>query len=251
MTARAMMRIAGVGTLLLVCSVAGAAIQTPALTITAQNDLGTVSETIPLSSFAGPNVAGIYSYSLPATTFENQTTFENIFTLTSLNLFMVDTPQNSTRIVMNYGVVAGAGSLPTTFTITPGLMSFWQMPSDQTRAKMSWTLSLGEQSGDGYAQLRGLSGGAIDIYRAFYNNGVGFGACVTNLEASGIGATNGANEPGTFVDLNVPVDKMNVTTGFTLTPGDSMQLQSTFVILPEPTAILLLGVAGLMLARRR
>ena len=96
-----------------------------------------------------------------------------------------------------------------------------------------------------------MNSGATDIYRAFYNAGVGFGACVTTLEASGIGATNGANEPGSFVDLNLPVNKMNVTTGFTLTPGDSMQLQSTFVILPEPTAALLLGAAGLLLVRRR
>jgi hypothetical protein len=65
-------------------------------------------------------------------------------------------------------------------------------------------------------------------------------------QVAGIAAQNFPNEAGPGVLANI-----GIRNRFELTPGDNASFTSTFFIIPAPSGVALLGLAGLAAARRR
>jgi hypothetical protein len=198
-------------------------------------------------------VTGVYSWgSMAPMDLVDPNTHNVIATLRSVNLAIVDQPGLLPRITMNWSAAAG-GSL-TTFNVFSALVSYSTIPAAQGKATVS--LSATDQTGDGVT-LSGLDPQhGLGIYTAKYNGAnPGEGTMFSNLlslVAAGPGGTGqgSQNDPSVgFRPIGADVFSMTITDGFTLTAGDLMSGNNSFVVLPEPASLLLL--AGLLVGLRR
>ena len=246
-------RLLPAGLLLVAAPLAVADVADPAFYIEASNDSGTAVYQVPLAGFTYNPVSGEYALDqwAPINLTDGA---DYVARLSSLHLYMVDDPGKHARIIMNFGVEAGESV--TTFTVTPGSVALLStIPQEYSAAKMSWAFTLADKPGtDAYAALTGVPAGD-DIYGALYNGTESFGNSVSFLEADGDGAVNTAwdNIPSVgYEDLPAAVSGISVATAFTLTPLDTADIQSTFVLdLPEPASVMLLVLGVAALRRRR
>lgn len=151
-----------------------------------------------------------------------------------------------------------AGSVETTFTITSATVSFTAINNAQGRTSAS--VSVTDLNGDGVAMH--TAGGNPGAFTAFYNGAPPAGTTFSSLFAapaatpiSGGTATDAQNFPtnGSFMNIAGAVTNISSRFQFTLSPNDMASGTSVFTVqpVPAPGALALVGVAGLLFARRR
>jgi len=258
MDSRAMRATAAVGVLLLLTTVAIANVDEPAIQVVATNATGTATFTRPLSAFTPVDGFG---YFLDVWSWVDLKTLGNqhVAYLTGLHVQLSDDP--AAYAGMSVGFSVTAGNTDTTFTITPGVISFDPIPAPFAAAMMSWGFTCVDSaaSGDSHVLMQGVPTGE-DIYKTWYNGTAPFGDSAIALQAfstppgSGAVASLSDNVPLTgYASLGVPVDEIRSQTAFTLTHLDTADVNTTYWLdLPEPSALALaaLGVAALVRRRR-
>jgi MYXO-CTERM domain-containing protein len=157
-------------------------------------------------------------------------------------------------VQVNFSV--SAGSLTTVFTVTSPLLSFASIASAEGRASGGVTAT--DTDGDGATMM---PVGSPGLYTSRYNGFVPGGTLFADLIAGPVTAaafsSNTANDSspggGLFSPIAGAVSDMSARYRFSLTPNDEASGTSTYEIrpIPAPGALALLGLGGLLAARRR
>ncbi len=197
---------------------------------------------------------GVWSWgSMTPVDIVDPNTHSVIATLRSVNLAIVDQPGLLPRVTMNWSAIAGSSL--TTFNVFSALVSYPTIGAPQGKATVS--LSATDQTGDGVS-LSGMDPQhGLGIFSAKFNGAnPGDGTAFSNLLAlvqAGAGGTGqgSQNDPVVgFRAVGADVSSMTIADGFTLTAGDLMSGNNSFVIVPEPATLLLLAGAIALLRRR-
>jgi MYXO-CTERM domain-containing protein len=160
---------------------------------------------------------------------------------------------NDPVVQLNFSV--SAGTLDTSFVISSPLLSFPTINQAEGRATAGVTVT--DTDGNGAT----LSGGRSPLYTSRYNGLVPGGTLFTNLIAGPVtaaafdSATDSESFPGggAFAPIAGPVSDMSARFAFTLSANDEASGTSSYEIreVPAPGAVALLGLGGLIAARRR
>lgn len=246
------------GLLLATVPFALASVTDPALTITATNGNGTATLPIPLSAFTYDPFYGEYDYIQAGQV--NLYAPGNLFVgkIKALSAFLTDDPTIGPAIILQYTLVAGATQ--TSFTVDSGVVSFATIPAALAAGAMSDTFVVTDLNQNGVA-IGSLNNYAYKTYYGqaggpefFFHGSDSLGGMSDTSPGSVINAyDNHPAIPGEFENLGVDVDRIRTATGFWLSPMDETQVQSTFMLnyIPEPAAVGLVAVVGLLLRRRR
>ncbi len=256
MDSRAMRATAALGVLLLLTTVAIANIDEPAIQVVAANGTGTATFTRPLSAFI--YTAGL-GYTFSAYWVDLKTTGnQHVAWLTALQVQLWDDPASYAGMSVGFSVTAG--NTDTTFTVTPGVISFDPIPAPFAEATMSWGFTCVDTaaSGDSHVLMQGVPTGEA-IYKAWYNGTAPFGYSVNALQASSVPPGSGAVgnlgntvPPDGYTSLGVPVGEISTQTAFMLTHLDTADVNtSMWLNLPEPGALGLAALGVVTLLRRR
>lgn len=159
---------------------------------------------------------------------------------------------NDPVVQLNFSV--SAGTLDTSFVISSPLLSFPVLDPAQGRATAG--VSVTDTNGDGASlSLNGQPG----LYTSRYNGLVPGGSLFADLLTGPVtaaafdSATDSDSFPGggNYAPIAGPVTDMSSRFAFTLTAGDEASGTSSYEIVPAPGAVALLGLGGLLAARRR
>lgn len=158
------------------------------------------------------------------------------------------------QVDVNFSVFAGA--LNTTFTITSPTLSFATLSN--TAGRTSAGFSLTDLDGDG-VNISGWNGNSI--YTSRYNGAVPGGTTFHDHFVGTFGtpdpfgsfSTSENNPLAGFVPIVPDVSDMSARFRFTLSANDLASGTSVYEIIPipSPSAMALLGLGGLLAARRR
>lgn len=159
---------------------------------------------------------------------------------------------NDPVVQLNFSV--SAGTLDTSFVISSPLLSFPTIDPAQGRATAGVTVT--DTDGNG-ASL--TANGQPSLYTSRYNGLVPGGTLFADLidgpvvAAAFDSATDSDSFPGggMFSPIGVAVSDMSARFAFTLTANDEASGTSSYEIVPAPGAVALLGLGGLLAARRR
>lgn len=154
-------------------------------------------------------------------------------------------------INMNFNVQAANQN--TIFQVGSGLLSFPTINSAVGIASSAVTLT--DVNGNGAT----LSPDGPSIYTSRYNGDFPGGTLFANLLGNGLsaGAFQSAHASdefpggGNYASINDPVVSMSTAWTFTLSAFDQASGTSTFAVVPAPASAALLGLAGLVVSRRR
>ncbi len=158
------------------------------------------------------------------------------------------------QVNLSVGVVAGAAA--TTFRVSSALLTFPSLANSTAQASAGLTVTDRNNNG---ASVTGLQSGG-NVYGAWYNgtlagtptlppNGTNYTNLVNAFVVGSGGTSTGNGSAG--VDLIGTTFSMASQWAFTLSPRDSAQGTSTYIILPTPGSLALLGLGGLVAGRRR
>lgn len=172
---------------------------------------------------------------------------EIIATLTNASVTVLADP------VINLNFAVQAASSDTTFTITSGLLSFPEIDGAIGAASAGVTVT--DIDGNGAS----ISPFGSSMYHAHYNGDWPAGTLFADLLGSAVSAgafqTGSGDEDypggGGFVGVGDDIVSMSAAWTFTLSAMDLASGSSTFVIIPAPAGVAVLGIAGLVAARRR
>lgn len=233
-------------------SVAQAGITDPGLTFTATNAGGTGSITVPLANGA-PLPGGGWQWVLVGPPINIVAPSNEILgTLTQGSITMNDT---GGLVASSFAVTAGNSN--TNFQIASALVSFSGLGNPQARASAGITVT--DNTGNGASVVGNLAGGSV--YGAHYNGMAPGGTTFASLIAGGViepsaFGSESSNQsfpaaPGAFSTIIGAVGSMSTMWDFTVTAGDQASGTSVFVLIPAPSGLAALGVAGLVMGRRR
>jgi len=195
--------------------------------------------------------AGTYDWSLPQGISLMSSSGELIAGLSNARVFCRDDPQ----VDLHFTVFAG--SLNTVFTITSPTLGFASIAQAEGRTSAGFTAT--DLDGDGVS-LSSWNGG--NIYTSRYNGAVP-GGTVFNDHFNGTFGTPVPGDSysiseeypggGTYVPIPGVVNDMSSRFRFTLSANDIAAGTSLYEILPvpAPSAMTLLGLGGILVARRR
>jgi hypothetical protein len=158
--------------------------------------------------------------------------------------------------VVSVNFAVSAGAVMTSFDITSTQLSFANINSATGSASAAF--SANDDSGDGLVTVS-HAGSFLNnaLYVARYNNvalpldGTDFGGGLLVSGPYSHPAVTG--DAGSVPNQVIPGTISNMQAGFqfTVTPGDFVSGTSTFTVVPAPGAVGLLGLAGLIVSRRR
>jgi hypothetical protein len=171
--------------------------------------------------------------------------------LMGASVFCRDDPQ----VDLNFSVFAG--SVNTVFTITSPTLSFASISQAVGRTSAGFTLS--DLDGDGVS-MNDWNGNSV--YTSRYNGAVPGGTTFHDAFVGAFGTTDPGgsfstsdNFPGggNYVPIVGAVADMSSRFRFTLSPNDIASGTSVYEIVPvpAPSAMTLLGLGGILVARRR
>lgn len=160
------------------------------------------------------------------------------------------TLRSDPEVGVEFGVRAGPVDTP--FTISSGLETFAALTNPDAYASAGVTLT--DKLPIGGATITGLySGGKTN--RARYNGSTDFANLVSGFALSpGIGTETHEEAKGnefSMITINDTLTSIESDFYFTLTAKDSASGTSTFVVVPEPATMALLGLGSLVLLRKR
>ncbi|MEQ8769709.1 MAG: PEP-CTERM sorting domain-containing protein [Phycisphaerales bacterium] len=179
---------------------------------------------------------------------------------TSIVMGLVPTPPaGDASIRMTFNVMAN-NNADTVFSISSGSLTNLGFTNADALATGGITVTDSNNNG---AELTALNSGGSRFADFGYNNGLLFASLIDgssptdpdvgNLSA-GIGGSNSDSEdvagPGVFLPIGA-VSEMNIQFDFRLTAGDQASGTAFFVVVPAPASAALLGLGGLVAARRR
>lgn len=223
-------------TLSVVAATADAGIVGNAFTITATNGAGTDQFTVPASSLSWTGSSWLFE-----TPIGWSTNLSNGVLLTAISTEYVDDPQ----IFFNFG--ASTGGVATTFSVTSATLTFPSLLNPTGYASSGITLT--DNSFDGASVIGNMAG--TNSYNAVYNGATSFALQQPSFGFPTANATNTQNAN----DLGIPVaglvSSMQASWNFTVSADDSVGVTSTWVLIPAPGSVGLLGMGGLLVARRR
>ena len=189
---------------------------------------------------------GLYDWSLLAPVNMMAADGSVIATLNTANEICHEDPD----VTLNFNV--SAGSVDTTFTISSAILGFSPISPAEGRASASVNATDLDDNGV-FLMPAGTPG--TGVYSSFYNSGTTF----ANLLLAGASAPFGsasasdAFPPIGFVPIGPTVTSINSQFHFSLSSGDVAGGTSLFRVqaIPAPGAVGLLGLAGLLVSRRR
>lgn len=155
--------------------------------------------------------------------------------------------------VINMDFNVQASSQNTIFTVNSGLLSFPQISAPVGAASAGVTVT--DLNGNGAT----LTPDGNSIYTSHYNGEYPAGTLFADLLGSQVSAgafqTASASDEypggGSYASIGEPVVDMSAAWTFTLSAYDVASGTSTFVVVPAPAGVGLLGLAGLAAIRRR
>lgn len=229
----------------MLATAAQAGISGNAIVVTANNSNGT-SQAWVVPTSAGTWDAGTqtWSYEAPAPVPLMTSGGTWIGTMQRFSMSAVEDPQ------ISLDFVAVASSVDTWFTISTGLLTF--APFVPNFGVASSGITLTDTNGNG-AVYTGMGPGG-NGYSAWYNGFPG-----SNLYSAQIPGLAFAGPPfdtqstnGFFMGaIGGPVGSMSAQWNFIVSAGDAASGTSTYVLLPAPGSVALLGLAGITASRRR
>jgi hypothetical protein len=153
------------------------------------------------------------------------------------------------QIVIPFSVQAQAGSTATTYTISGSLISI--PPIDGPAGRLAAEVTLIDGNGDG-ATLTGQrpTGNSIEAYYDVSNL---FGGILSQVIAppGGTIVWSEAFPPSGYEPFPSPPTSVSVQMKFMLSAYDSVDINGSLTIMPEPTGGLLLALLGLVSTRFR
>lgn len=240
--------VAGAGALS-ISAAASASITDPYIFIRATNGSGMGTLSIPVADVTpGPN--GSFSFSLLAP----------VDIMDGANVIATVTQLNSTvrpifggqphTITLSFTFLSGSSA--TRFEVDSTLMSFDDPILDEA-ARATAGITITDSDNDGVSSNGNLPGGTH--YTARYNGqpGTTFANLLTGPYTAGNGGTMTATDRSPdmgFTPIGGNVDNMSARWDFTLSAGDQVGVTSSYFIIPAPGALVLVGLAGLSVARR-
>ncbi len=211
------------------------------LSIEATSDLGTDTWELMTDDVNYDSGTDTWSWSGGGYTLNNGTSL--IGMIDNVVISMVGDPQ------INLIFAVQAGNAPTHFVISSSVLSFPGISSAQGVASVGITLTDSSADGSGGTLTgNGPGGGA---YQALYNSGSTFAEFVSSISAGAFDSDTENGFTGGLVAIPGTVTDMQAVFDFTVTPQDSASATSTYLIIPEPTAIALLAVGAALALRRR
>jgi hypothetical protein len=176
-------------------------------------------------------------------------TQKTIAELQNVELFFRADPQ------INLSFAVQAGGTDTLFLISSGLLEFATIQNADGQASAAFTVT--DTNNDG-ADLTGEIGtdAGDRAYAAYYN---GLGANLFSGLVSGLSVPAGSQSRSTaendplvgYRSVGADVESMNADISFTLTASDLASGTTSYEIIPEPSALVLLGLGALSLLRRK
>jgi hypothetical protein len=137
-----------------------------------------------------------------------------------------------------------AGSTATVFNLESEVLTFEAMTNPEASASAGITLTDRNSNG---ATITGLLPNG-KTYQAWYNNSSVYSNLVSGFSISGKTQTNSQETSGTIYDS---VTSIASKFSFRLSAADSASGTSTFVVVPEPATLFVLGIGSLILFRRK
>lgn len=215
---------------------ADAAIVGDAFIITATNTNGTDSFVVPASSLSWTGSSWLFE-----TAGGWSQAMSNGVTINSISTEYVEDPM----IFFNFGL--STGGVATNVTISSATLVFPTLLNPTGYASSGMTLT-DNNSGGSASVVANLSGFS---YNAIYNNTSLFAA---QQPSFGVGTSNGTQtQNANDLGIVIPglVGNMQATWNFQVSADDSVGVTSTWVLVPSPGSLAMLGLGGLVMARRR
>jgi hypothetical protein len=144
-----------------------------------------------------------------------------------------------------------AGNITKTFTFLSDVVTFGSLVNPTAYASAGITLTNRDPAG---AKITGLFLGGSKTHQARYNGSTVFANLVGNFVVPSSGTVVNEEEYGNasnMITINGTLTSIESEFRFTLSARDSVSGTSTFVVVPEPATIGLLGLGALSLVRRK
>lgn len=243
-----LLALAGIASLAFAAGASAGVVSDPFIRITATNGSGVSTFNVPLAA-ADPS-GGMWSYTLPS-----PVTLSNGAVITQMNSFV--RPQaGSLANLISLNITVVAGTTDTSFVVNSALLELVPNVFDAARA----TAGVSVTDGGGEAGVRFTGGGPLGSgFFASHDGeapgGTAFATFFTVPVGTAVlgGSANATQQSAgypTYISLGGSAADMSSMWNFVLTGSDQAAVTSAYFIIPSPGAICLLGLAGLVAARR-
>jgi hypothetical protein len=233
---RALLAVAAVA---LISSAASAEFIGPVFSVIATNGVQTDSFSVPVEALTFDPETERWSWALA----EPVDLGDGLATLNDGRTSLLGDPQ------ISFGFLVTTGALPVHFTICSTTIVFAPI---NAQATASAQIGATDILGDGVIVTGGYAG-ATKGYQATYNGGTVFANLVNNFVGGPFSSpvSSEGNPPGGgFVGIGV-ASSMQACYDFTVSGSDQASGTSTYVIIPEPSSLALIGLGLLAGLRRR
>ncbi len=231
---------------------ANAGISDTVFSIQATNDSGTATYFADFNEGTWNPDTQTFTWSLPSSIdLLDEETYVATLESASITVEMLPTPQ----IQMSFGVVSGTSD--TGFLIDSAAVDFNTIPADLAAGYFLAGCTVYDSGADDGMWLYepGLEG--FGAFQSYYNlDSVPaplFSHLLAVVGSSGGGMANGSQSyPGSgYAPINADVDDMYIHADFILTDYDSAETNTTYILVPEPTGLVLLTLGGVLVGWRR
>ncbi|GEM_PF-861342 len=239
--------------LVAVAGVARGDISPTIFSLTAANDAGSGSLAFDISEGSWDPVSGQYTWSLgaPMDIVDDGDPGVVVASLDSATLTIETNPTPS--IMLSVGTSAGDSN--TNFYMDSAVVSFPTIPAPAAEGRFGATAQLWDTGFDG-AYLVGLDGSGVGALQSYYNGaapgGTRFSHLIGAIVVGAGGSGNGSqNFPSTgYASIGTALGDISVHGAYVISAGDRATSTMSFGIVPEPSMLLMVLIAGAALPVR-